>query len=147
MFVDHYKNRVLLLMSKMALQYPKGICEFVEYPRELSIGFTITFENNTWVEWKITITKLKVIRKQCVLNISDGAVLWLKNGELHREGGPAVEWPGGNKEWWVNGKVHRLDGPAIEYHDGHKSWYIEDKYIHCNSQEEFERFLKLKAFW
>ena len=44
-------------------------------------------------------------------------------GELHREGGPAIEYVDGTKEWWKDGKRHRVDGPAIEYRDGSKRWY------------------------
>ena len=47
-----------------------------------------------------------------------------KDGQLHREDGPAIESPNGNKEWYQNGKLHRADGPAIEWHNGDKEWYI-----------------------
>lgn len=30
-------------------------------------------------------------------------IRWYNNGELHREDGPAVEWPYGSKEWYLNG--------------------------------------------
>ena len=41
---------------------------------------------------------------------------------------------------------HRLDGPAREWPAG-KEWYIHGERIFCSSQKEFERLLKLKAFW
>ena len=28
---------------------------------------------------------------------------WLKNGKYHREDGPAIEWPNGEKFWYKNG--------------------------------------------
>ena len=31
--------------------------------------------------------------------------------------------------------------------DGGKGWWINGKEVKCKSQEEFEKFLKLKAFW
>ena len=43
----------------------------------------------------------------------------------HREDGPAVEYPDGDKSWYINGKRHRKDGPAIEDADGHKEWYVD----------------------
>jgi hypothetical protein len=49
---------------------------------------------------------------------------WFKNGELHREDGPALECPDGFKAWYQNGKLHREDGPAIEFTNGQKEWYI-----------------------
>ena len=53
---------------------------------------------------------------------------------LHREDGPAVEYPNGYKSWYINGQSHRLDGPAIEWSDGNKSWYLNDTLL---SEKEF----------
>ncbi len=50
-----------------------------------------------------------------------------KEGLLHREDGPAVEYADGGKIWYVNGKLHRTDGPAVENADGSKSWSVNDK--------------------
>jgi hypothetical protein len=77
----------------------------------------------------------------------NGDKLWYQNGELHRIGGPTLEYSNGTKWWFQNGKPHRLDGPAVECCNGDKEWGIEGKRIDCNSQEEFERYMKLKLFW
>lgn len=46
-----------------------------------------------------------------------------------------------------NRMYHRLDGPA-EIWSGKKClWHYHGKHINCSSQEEFERLLRLKAFW
>jgi len=45
-----------------------------------------------------------------------------------------------------NRKLHRADGPAAECFDV-KKWFYHGECIECNSQEELERILKLKAFW
>ena len=82
-----------------------------------------------------------------IINYLNGNKFWYKNGRLHREDGPAVEYPNGYKEWYFEGEWHRLDGPAIETSDGHKEWYYQGKHIECSSQEEFEKIIKLKAFW
>ena len=29
---------------------------------------------------------------------------WYLNGKLHREDGPAFEWPDGSGEWYLNGQ-------------------------------------------
>jgi hypothetical protein len=50
-----------------------------------------------------------------VAEYPNGTKHWYKEGKLHREDGPAVEWIIGYKEWWVEGLRHRTDGPAIEY--------------------------------
>ena len=47
--------------------------------------------------------------------------------QLHREDGPAVEWPSGAKHWYQNGKLHREDGPAVEMADGSKFWHQNGK--------------------
>jgi len=44
-------------------------------------------------------------------------------------------------------KIHREDGPAIEYPDGRKEWWIKGQILEVSSQEEFERYMKLKSFW
>lgn len=104
----------------------------------------------------------------------DGGFKWYNDGKLHRIGGPAVEFDDGQKEWWVNGLLHREDGPALIVDGGsyyvwylhgkkhrldgpafenklsfsniiQKQWYINDEYI-TDSEEEFKRYLKLKAF-
>ena len=102
-----------------------------------------------------------------------GTKFWYKEGKLHREDGPAIEYSGGSKAWYVEGEPHREDGPAIEYINGYKAWlkkgkfhridgpailFINDKksyfeyyylgkQIKCNSDEEYFKLLKLKAFW
>jgi hypothetical protein len=73
------------------------------------------------------------------------------NNKLHRLDGPAIEWNNGDKFWYQNNLLHRLDGPAIEWNIewniGNKEWYYEGKEINCKSQEEFERYIKLRLFW
>lgn len=35
----------------------------------------------------------------------DGSTYWHNHGEFHREDGPAIEKPGGEKSWYLNGKL------------------------------------------
>ncbi len=58
----------------------------------------------------------------------NGTKKWWLNGVLHREGGPAVEYSNGATEWWVHGVRHRIDGPAMEWPCGFKTWWV-DGYI------------------
>ena len=56
-----------------------------------------------------------------------GTKFWYRDGKLHREDGPAIEWAHGGKEWWCDGQKHRIDGPATEWSDGRRWWWIRDK--------------------
>ena len=71
-------------------------------------------------------------REMTILHREDGPALeypngdkeWYLNDKRHREDGPAIEWSNGAKEWRLNDKLHREDGPAIEYADDSKEWYL-----------------------
>jgi len=53
----------------------------------------------------------------------NGVKRWIQRGQLHRERGPAAEYPDGTKEWYFHGQLHREGGPARELPDGTKEWY------------------------
>ena len=61
---------------------------------------------------------------ECRIDQDNGTKRWYKNGALHREDGPAMEYPDGSKVWIVNGNFHRDDGPAVEYSNGDKTWWV-----------------------
>jgi len=65
----------------------------------------------------------------------------VKHGRVTCEDG-SVYW-----FWKSHDTKHRLDGPAIEYANGNKEWYYYGEKVNCHSQEEFEKYLKMKAFW
>ena len=52
----------------------------------------------------------------------------------------------GFKQYLLNNKFHRLNGPTFV---GRfiKSWFLNGHLIDCNSQEEFDRFVKLRVLW
>jgi hypothetical protein len=58
-----------------------------------------------------------------------------------------VEVLNGSKIYLKNDELHREEGPAIEEADGTDWWWYEGQFVNCSSQKEFERYLKLKAFW
>ena len=60
---------------------------------------------------------------------SDGVKYWYKNDKLHREDGPAIEFPDGSKHWRQNDELHREGGPAVELPDGYKAWYQNNRFI------------------
>lgn len=49
----------------------------------------------------------------------------------------------------VNGKLHREDGPAMESFVNHlyNNWYLHGVCLDCETQDQFERLVKMKAFW
>ena len=47
------------------------------------------------------------------------------------------EWSDGTKQWTLHCCVHRQDGPAIEYPDGHVGWYLN------GIEYTFDLFLEL----
>ncbi len=55
----------------------------------------------------------------------------IKDGKLHREDGPAIEWSNGDKFWYLNGKLHREYGPAIKLISGHEEWWVNGKEYHA----------------
>jgi len=62
----------------------------------------------------------------CYIDIT-GAEVWVKDGEYHREDGPAIIWKNGTKIWRKNGNLHREDGPAIIYPNGVEEWWLNDQ--------------------
>jgi len=58
-----------------------------------------------------------------------GNIAYTKDGEYHREDGPAIVFSDGMQIWCRNGKQHREDGPAIIYIDGTQEWYENGEFI------------------
>ena len=62
----------------------------------------------------------------------EGDVFYFKDGLLHRDGYPAIEFKSGD-EWWIdNGMIHRENGPAIIHRKDVEYW-VND---HRASKEE-----------
>ncbi len=73
--------------------------------------------------------------KEYVVRADNYKTEWFnKEGQLHREDGPAREYVNGGKFWIQNSLRHREDGPACEYADGDKRWFIHGKEL---SEQEF----------
>jgi hypothetical protein len=55
----------------------------------------------------------------------------------------------GYKAWYhpITRRWHRTNGPARIWKDGREEWYLYGEYIDCKTQEEFEKLMRLKAFW
>lgn len=56
-----------------------------------------------------------------------GTVVWTDEwGSVHRDDGPAVEYPDGTSTWYKHGALHRLEGPAHADSEG-EVWYKDGK--------------------
>lgn len=72
-------------------------------------------------------------------NIRSDDIVWMWNGKVHREDGPAIQHESGYFAWYFEGKKHRLVGPAIIWHDGSMEWWINDVQL---TDEEFNQWLE-----
>jgi hypothetical protein len=50
-------------------------------------------------------------------------------------------------EYYDRGVLHREDGPAIIQIDGDEEWFYHGARIFCSNIEQFNRLIRLKAFW
>lgn len=83
----------------------------------------------------------------------DKTTYWFKNGNFHRDHGPATINDAGIKSWYNHGMLHRLDGPAVESTSGEINAYFiggqeftkENYYKHTDvSQEAKDDFVNKK---
>lgn len=61
---------------------------------------------------------------------NDDDIFYIKDGDFHREDGPAVIGKNGYhnyQAYYINGERHRIDGPAVTYHDGSVEWWANGK--------------------
>ncbi|CAB4196579.1 hypothetical protein UFOVP1290_99 [uncultured Caudovirales phage] len=72
---------------------------------------------------------------------NSGTKFYFGGSEDHR----IVIDPINNTPMYVRGVLHREDGPAIECINSYKEFYLDG--IRIKTLEEFDRLVKLKAFW
>lgn len=78
-----------------------------------------------------------------VCKITDsGNIYHLKNGEHHRENGPAIIRENGDKFWCINGLEHREDGPALMFENGDKFWVFKNKFYGKNDHFTNETWIE-----
>ena len=66
--------------------------------------------------------------------------------ELHRIGGPAINWKDGANEWFISGRRHRLNGPVFESVSDYRDWSLNDK-LHCIEGHAVERADGTREWW
>ena len=70
-------------------------------------------------------TKKVMIKPTRTVDFDGTTSYRLPNGDYHRENGPALIYPRGDKFWYYNGQSHREDGPAKMWISGEKEYYID----------------------
>lgn len=75
---------------------------------------------------KVWSTEFDVLHREDgpAIEWPDGTTFWYQHGNLHREDGPAIDHTSGYGEWWFNNILHRADGPAVVYKNGTKEWWF-----------------------
>ena len=65
-----------------------------------------------------------------------------REGNLHREGGPAATWLGGSQAFYRDGDLHRdpSEGPALTWRDGHSEYWVHGERIADPNPTEPEPF-------
>ena len=51
---------------------------------------------------------------------------------------------------YIDSKISRLDGPALKTQRGEMKmeyWFVDGERINCQTQAQFEKIMKMKAFW
>jgi len=92
---------------------------------ELPKGYTGHVKHTNGIQYWV---KNGQIHREDGPAIIDGdSQYWYKNGKVHRDDGPAIIHPSGEQSWYKNGERHRDDGPAIIGADGSQSWYKKGK--------------------
>ena len=67
-------------------------------------------------------------------------------GQLHRDGGPALEHADGDRVWYQNGQPHRDGKPALECSDGTRAWYLRGRLIAVNTMGNYRAALAANGF-
>ncbi len=80
---------------------------------------------------------------------SDGTTIWCLNGKKHREYGPAVESTSGYKAWYEDGKLHKINGPAVIDYNGNEEWWIDGEKTTKEAAEEYKSIKSnhVKDWW
>ena len=82
-----------------------------------------------WAEWLAIIVPSLSDAERAELHALTGCRSWWRDGQWHRDDGPAVECADGYRAWFRDGRLHRDDGPAVEYVDGRREWWRDGKRV------------------
>ena len=110
----------LIEMARAAEACADALNWLCERPRTLA---ELASEQKEWAEWAATeIPQLPESVREELQAIGAGRS-WYRDGQRHRDDGPAVVWANGRQEWWRDGQRQRDDGPAVVWADGCQEWH------------------------
>lgn len=111
-----------------AITYVNGPKEWWSHGKRHRIGGPAIEDADGTVGWWVDgkeLTEEEYKEKYPIRRVDPhGVVRWTLKSRLHREDGPAVEWPSSTKEWWSHGKRHRDGKPAVVFHNGDEEWWV-----------------------
>lgn len=93
---------------------------FSDEPRTLAELHALCPE---WVDWLALEIPYLGDAERAELHALTGCRSWWRDGQRHRDDGPAIEFPYGGRRWYRNGLLHRDDGPAVEDQSGYRAWF------------------------
>jgi hypothetical protein len=69
--------------------------------------------------------------------IDSGIIFWKdKKDNFHRIDGPAIFYADGDRDWYRHGLLHRDDGPAREWpSEGREEWYKDGEFYEPSAHE------------
>ena len=71
---------------------------------------------------------------------ASGNTVYLRNGQRHRDGSPAVICPNGLMLWYRKGRLHRQDGPAvISPKSDILKWFLNGREIRPIADDRFPK--------
>jgi hypothetical protein len=129
--------------------YKSGFRHTIEKINKEHLGFLVVDDldsknkNNVWY-------KNGVIHRdnEPAIEYENGTKIWFSNGKISRDNGPAIEYQDGTKVWFSNGKEHREDGPAVEYSKDSKRlarWFINGNECEMNFLNKIQTKLAFKT--
>jgi len=86
----------------------------------------LTMKMREWTEKAILFV---IFGEYKEVDVKESYIIYKKNGEYHREDGPAVENIEGKVEYWIEGKRHRINGPSAIWPCG-KIMYTQHGKLH-----------------
>jgi len=108
-------------------QYARGTCKTLRYGGVEHYRGSQLFKIELPADMHYAKGQLLAIQYPDGFSYPAACVIYLHDGKLHREDGPAVVSADGHREWFQHGERHNLDGPVVIGADGIRQWSHDRK--------------------